>query len=167
MKPRTPARYRPQAAFPPYAYVPGRTPHPFRDPRGHGHGGGNAPPGAVAPADWRQCPAFLDGVDLFNHRFYWEAHEAWEGLWRQYPPGAPAAVLLQGLIRLAAAGVKAREGRPRGVVRHARAAGELFAGLPPAERIFGLLPGELAATARLAETPASGDSGLDLVLSPR
>jgi hypothetical protein len=26
--------------------------------------------------------AFLWGLDLFNHYYYWEAHEAWEGLWQ-------------------------------------------------------------------------------------
>ncbi len=26
--------------------------------------------------------AFLWGLDLFNHGYYWEAHEAWEGLWQ-------------------------------------------------------------------------------------
>ncbi|TGQ49534.1 DUF309 domain-containing protein, partial [Mesorhizobium sp. M1C.F.Ca.ET.210.01.1.1] len=24
---------------------------------------------------------FRWGIDLFNHGYYWEAHEAWEPLW--------------------------------------------------------------------------------------
>src|SRR5271163_4878592 len=28
-------RWLPQKSFPPYAYLPGREPHPVRDPRGH------------------------------------------------------------------------------------------------------------------------------------
>jgi uncharacterized protein len=26
--------------------------------------------------------AFGWGLDVFNHGYYWEAHEAWEGLWQ-------------------------------------------------------------------------------------
>ncbi|MER9007639.1 DUF309 domain-containing protein [Mesorhizobium sp. M0862] len=25
---------------------------------------------------------FRWGIDLFNHGYYWEAHEAWEPLWQ-------------------------------------------------------------------------------------
>jgi hypothetical protein len=123
---------------------------------------------AVEPAVWRDCQAFLHGVDLFNHGYYWEAHEAWEGLWRAYPPNSDAARLLQGLIKLAAAGVKAREGRPRGVSRHAERARKLFAGLPEETDLFGLAPDGLATAAAglAAESPDPELDGLNLVLQP-
>ncbi len=53
---------------------------------------------------------FRHGVDLFNHGFPWEAHEAWEPLWFAAPRARPERALLQGLIHAAAAVVKARAG---------------------------------------------------------
>jgi predicted metal-dependent hydrolase len=67
------------------------------------------------------------GCDLFNLGYYWEAHETWEGLWHACGRRGTTADFLKGLIKLAAAGVKAREGRPQGVARHAARAAELFA----------------------------------------
>lgn len=65
-------------------------------------------------------------MDLFNHGFYWEAHEAWEGLWHAFGRSGPKADFVKGLIKLSAAGVKAREGNATGVTRHARRAAELL-----------------------------------------
>lgn len=112
--------------LPPYAYVPGRFPHPVRDPRGHTFG--QAPPLVVLAenGDWRTCRAYLAGMDLFNYGYYWEAHESWESLWIALGRQGAQADFIKGLIKLAAAGVKAREGRPEGVARHARRAKELF-----------------------------------------
>jgi hypothetical protein len=106
--------------LPPYSYVPGHAPHPVSDPRGHMHGHVAE---AVPPLDssnWQVSPAYLEGVDLFNHGFYWEAHETWESLWHAAGRAGPTGIWLKGLIKIAAAGVKAREGNPVGVERHAR-----------------------------------------------
>ena len=51
-------------------------------------------------------------ADLLNHGFYWEAHEAWETLWHAAGRKGEIADFLKGLIKLAAAAVKAREGNP-------------------------------------------------------
>ncbi len=53
---------------------------------------------------------FRHGLDLFNHGFPWEAHEAWEPLWFAAPRDRPERELLQGLIHAAAAAVKAKAG---------------------------------------------------------
>jgi hypothetical protein len=68
----------------------------------------------------------LRGLALFNAGYYWEAHEAWESLWHAHGRRGETADLLKGLIKLAAAGVKIREGRVAGVMTHARRAGALF-----------------------------------------
>lgn len=153
-------RYRPDLSFPAYAYVPGRHPHPQRDPRGHGHDRPDpAPPPERAPdpAAWRECAAFLYGIDLFNHGYYWEAHEAWEGLWRLYPPEDRGGQMVHALIKLAACGVKQREGRTRGIARHGVKAAAVLDGLPASGRIFGLEPARLASGAkRLSEEPEAG-----------
>jgi uncharacterized protein len=117
------------ATLPPYSYVPGFTPHPVSDPRGHLYGQEGHATIALDPARWRESDEFLRAVDLFNHGYYWESHESWESLWHAAGRSGPVAVFLKALIKLAAAGVKAREGNPAGVERHSRRALELLAEL--------------------------------------
>ncbi len=128
-------RFLPDEPFPPYSYVTGRFPHPTRDPAGHSFGIAPRPCAAPNPERWRECRPYLFGLDLFNHGYYWEAHEVWEALWHAAGRTGPIANFLKGLIKLAAAGVKAREGRLAGVRTHVRRAAELFrqiaASLPP------------------------------------
>jgi len=112
--------------FPPYSYVPGQSAHPISDPAGHMVGCQHVVPAALIPQTWQNSTEYLFGVDLFNHAYYWESHEAWESLWHVAGRTGPVAVFLKGLIKLAAAGVKSREGVPRGVSRHAARATELF-----------------------------------------
>jgi len=104
------------------AYVPGRGPHP-----------GRAAPERDAPPEETQSRA----ADLFDRGYYWEAHEAWEGLWRTHARRSPEGRRIAGLIALAAAGVKAREGNVRGVVRHARRAAAIFRALEENEAADG------------------------------
>lgn len=98
--------------FPPYAYVPGQAPHPTRDPAGHSYG---APPEQTDPFDpdtWQDDERYLHAIDLLNHDYWWEAHEALEGLWiavgRRTPPGR----FLQGLIQIGVAMLKRHQAMP-------------------------------------------------------
>lgn len=116
-------RLMPGRALPAYAYLPGgRFLHPVRDPDGHSFGETAAPVSDPSFAS----DAFRWGADLFNHGYYWEAHEAWEPLWRAARRGDPRRALLKGLILMAAAGVKAREGKPAACTKHAGRAAALF-----------------------------------------
>lgn len=119
-------RYAPEIPFPAYAFVPAQHPHPVTDPRGHSFGQPHSVPAPLDPEHPVRSRGFLFAIDLFNAGFYWEAHEAWEGFWMAAGRNGPVADFLKGLIKLAAAGVKAREGQPVGVQRHARRAEELF-----------------------------------------
>src|ERR1700731_518169 len=83
-------RWLPEKSFPPHAYLPGRQPHPVRDPAGHSYHFGPMPVAAEASLG---SDVFLWGLDLFNHGYYWEAHEAWEGLWQVVDRGAPSRML--------------------------------------------------------------------------
>jgi predicted metal-dependent hydrolase len=121
-----PQRLVPDRPLPPYTFVPGQTPHPVRDPAGHLYGRPIETPPPLDPAHWQASQAYLYGIDLFNHGYYWEAHEAWEGLWHRAGRQGLVADFLKGLIKLAAAGVKLRQGVPRGVAAHAAGAAELF-----------------------------------------
>jgi hypothetical protein len=122
-------RLLPDEPLPPYSYVTGRFPHPTRDPAGHSFGRPPDEPPPLDPARWHQSRVYLLGCDLFNHGYYWEAHETWEAAWKACGRRGTTADFLKGLIKLAAAGVKAREGRPAGVARHGARAGELFRGV--------------------------------------
>jgi hypothetical protein len=122
--PGPPPRYVPGRALPARAYVPGRAPAP---PPAAAPDPGSLPRSADdAPGDWRQHPVFLWGLDLYNHGFPWEAHEAWESLWLHAPRGSVVRDMLQALIQCAAAVVHARDGRPAGqATLTARALGRL------------------------------------------
>ena len=149
----------PELPLPPYSYVSGQFPHPFSHPEGHRHGAPAEPLTPPEPARWHECRPYLHGLDLFNRGYYWEAHEIWEGLWHACGRAGPTADFLKGLIKLAAAGVKVREGWPEGVRSHARRAGSLFRQLARQRgaeggRFMGLDLAELLAFAEaLAERP--------------
>jgi hypothetical protein len=55
---------------------------------------------------WESCDAYLYGIDLFNHGYWWEAHEIFEGFWRAAGRATPLGDFLQGLIQIAAALLK-------------------------------------------------------------
>ena len=53
---------------------------------------------------------FLYGIDLFNHQFYWEAHETFEQIWHQTNKKSSKRIFIQGLIQLSVALLKQTEG---------------------------------------------------------
>ena len=96
--------------FPHYRYIPGRAPHPTRDPDGHSYG---EPPVALekfTAADWPTCAPYLYGIDLFNHRYWWESHEALEQCWVAAGRSTETGLFLQGLIQIAVACLKHEQG---------------------------------------------------------
>ncbi len=97
-------RYCPEMPFPPYRHIPGITPHPIRDPLGHSYGIEETFETLLPPTMWRQNEAYLYGVDLYNFAYWWEAHEAWEGLWHQAED--TYRLFLQGLIQVSASLIK-------------------------------------------------------------
>jgi hypothetical protein len=145
--------------LPPYSYVPGKFPHPLTDPAGHSFGRSSPVVELDGDGDWRRCHEYLHGIDLFNYGYYWEAHESWEAVWVVLGRTGPDADFLKGLIKLAAAGVKAREGRSAGVARHASRAVQLFRSLNAVSEgepnvIWGLpLPRLISDAAKLAAHP--------------
>ncbi len=91
--------------FPPYKYVPGRHPHPTRDPEGHSFGQADSTQ-PLSPDSWQRCESYLYAIDLFNYGYWWEAHEALEPFWRAAGRNSRAGRFLQGLIQLAGAMLK-------------------------------------------------------------
>lgn len=86
-------RHRPERTLPSHAFVPGRTPRP--------------------PGDGEEKGDFLWGIDLYHAGYLWEAHEAWEGVWKAAADPAERE-LLQALIQIAAALLKAHVGEEAG-----------------------------------------------------
>jgi predicted metal-dependent hydrolase len=114
--------------FPPYAFVPGLWPHPHSDPAGHRF---KVECPHALDADWPTSPAYLRGIELFDAGYYWEAHEAWEGLWHAAGRRGDVADFLKALIQFAVVGVKVREGRLDGARTHAARAAELLRAVDP------------------------------------
>lgn len=146
-----------ESSLPPYTYTPGVTPHPIRDPAGHSHG--RLPHDIVVDAARvEQSAEFQRGIELFQHGYYWEAHEEWEAVWHALGRKGTASDFVKGLIKLAAAGVKAREGNADGVRRHVRRAVELLRHAcdgRDAESLRGLhIEPVVEEAKRLAELPA-------------
>lgn len=126
--PRWP-RYSP-LPFPPYRFVPGLNPHPRRDPRGHAYGTPETPPPRVPPEQWRDNAVYLHGIDLYNHAYWWECHEALEGLWHLTGHQGTEAAFLQGVIQAAAAHLQRHLGSTTGARRLGRDAVERLASVP-------------------------------------
>jgi hypothetical protein len=97
-----PPRYG-RLPLPPYRFLPGRSPHPRRDPGGHSFGQPEVPHAAWDPEAWRSLEPWLHGIDLYNARYFWECHEALEPLWIAGGRTTPHARFVRGVILVAAA----------------------------------------------------------------
>ena len=96
--------------FPPYRFIPGLTPHPTRHPEGHSY---NQEPNSLKsfdPDKWRSCEEYLYGIDLFNHGYWWEAHEALEAVWVAAGRRTNTGLFVKGLIQVAVAHLKKFQG---------------------------------------------------------
>jgi len=118
--PEKPAVSAAKLPLPPYTYVPNVVPHPISDADGHMY--------RVADTykQWTDERVFGWGVHLFDAGYYWEAHEAWEHLWLKLGRTTRDAMVLKGLIKLAACGVKCLERNTNGAMRHASRAAQLL-----------------------------------------
>ena len=58
---------------------------------------------------------FVEGVDHFNAREFWNAHESWETIWLEAE--SEVVQFLQGLIQIAAAYHHVQRGTYRGAIR--------------------------------------------------
>jgi hypothetical protein len=93
-------------------------PHPVEHPDGHMRQSDSTidhKPELCPPEAWQSSVAYLYGVDLYNFGYWWEAHEAWEGLWHPAGRESIQGEFLQALIQTTAAAIKLHTRRPRGV----------------------------------------------------
>lgn len=92
--------------FPPYRFVPGKAPHPTRDPDGHSYNKQPEQLVSFKPGDWQSCQEYLYAIDLFNHEYWWESHEALEAVWVAAGRRTMTGLFIQGLIQIAVAHLK-------------------------------------------------------------
>ncbi len=103
--------------WPAYRFVIGEAPHPTADPEGHSFGK-QEPAQILTMENWKENEDYLYGVDLYNYAYWWEAHEAFEGLWAEFPRGSPESDLLQGIIKISAGFYKWNLRNAVGVAHH-------------------------------------------------
>jgi uncharacterized protein len=105
--------------FPSYRHVPGVTPHPHTHVEGHRYGKPEQAHPPWNPQEWRTLEQYLYGIDLYNHGYFWESHEALEGLWRAAGRGSLQGRFIQGLIQIPAANLHRHMGREQNSLRQA------------------------------------------------
>lgn len=93
-------------SFPSYRFIPGKNPHPRRNPRGHSYGIPETTPFKVESHLWHTSEDYLYGIDLFNFAYWWECHEILESLWNVFEHNTPEGRFFQGVIYLAASQLK-------------------------------------------------------------
>jgi predicted metal-dependent hydrolase len=105
--------------LPAYRFLPGASPHPTRDVKGHSAGAPTEALEVWRPEDWRRLEEWLWALDLFNYEYWWESHEALESLWHAAGRSSSAAKFVQSLIHLSAACLNRRRGHERASRRQA------------------------------------------------
>jgi uncharacterized protein len=112
-------------AFPPYAHLPGVSVHP-NQPGGHQHGTPEIETTPLKPGQYNNHQCYLYGLDLLNHGYFWESHVAFEAVWNAHLRQGSEALALKALIKLGAAGVKARAQSPAPTLGHLARAMDLI-----------------------------------------
>lgn len=110
-------RLCPQREFPPYAFIPGKNPHPLKE-GGHSFSQGEPHLTKIntdAPYDSED---FLYALDLFNHAYYWETHMYLEALWNAHQRKGDACHLFLAIIKLSAAAIKWKLGQEKAATGH-------------------------------------------------
>lgn len=161
-----PPRYS-SRSLPPYPFVPGETPRPSRDSGGDPRD--ETPRGGASwrLEEWRELEPWLWAIDLFNHGYWWECHEALEALWLAAGRTTRHARFVQSLVHLSAACLNDRRGHVEASRRQAaRAVRGLRASRALGSRLMGVDPAELAeSVVRAFSSGESTPAGLRIQLA--
>lgn len=115
-----------QRPLPRYAFLPGKSPHPIKSPDGHMYNSEEPELDRIDPDNWQNNEDYLYSLDLLNLGYFWESHVWLEALWNSHERKGEIAELLKGLIKIGAAGIKARQGSLAAADGHLKRAQELF-----------------------------------------
>ena len=124
---------------PPHAYVPGRTarhPDDLFDPvKSSVHRG-------MSPGELENSAAWATGLRYYREGFFWESHEVLEAVWMATGPNSAERRMVQAVIQLTNAALKARMGRANATRRLCDIAAAHLSELPRrAETVLGLSRG--------------------------
>jgi len=135
-------------------YVPGRGPHPRHRAEPHLPPLPEPEPGAAAfdARSWQPSIAYRYAIDLFNHDYFWEAHEALEGLLSETDRRSSTGRFLSSLVQLSAAMLKDSPSSHPGAQRLMERA---LRGLPHGAQVF--MGVDVAALVRDVRAVASGE----------
>jgi predicted metal-dependent hydrolase len=118
------------------------------------------------PEAWREIESWLWAIDLFNHGYWWECHEALEALWLSAGRATPPARFVQSLVHLSAACLNDRRGHRDASRRQAaRAVRGLRAARSLGPRVMGVDPAALAESVVRAFSGDSSPASLRILLS--
>ena len=112
--------------LPPYAFIPGKHPHPLKNEKGHMAQEGEPELEPLDPEHWDKNEDYLYSLDLLNTGYFWESHVWLEALWNAHKRTGPEAELFKALIKIGAAGIKARMGSESPAEGHLERAKELI-----------------------------------------
>ena len=99
-------RYCPDLPLPAYKYIPGKGP---KDE--HRQDIPQIKMADLPPERWKENQAYLYGIDLYHHDYFYEAHEVWEALWHKVGHHTDQGKFLKAMIQLAAARLKISMGQ--------------------------------------------------------
>lgn len=116
--------------FPPYRFVPGKAPHPRRNPDGHSYGQLEPELEGLQPDAWPGSDSYRYGIDLYNFAYWWESHEVFEAFWHAAGPKTEEGRFFQGLIQLAAGNIKQFMGNEAAASNLFRSSARRFSELP-------------------------------------
>ena len=103
--------------LPGYQYIPGQTKRPGDD-MGPAHIHDCSQVNAqITAQNWFKSPAFVYALDLFNAQYWWETHEVLELIWIETGKTTNSALFIQGIIQVAAALVKNKQGNLAAALR--------------------------------------------------
>ena len=104
----------PDLTLPDYAYVPGQTPRHDEAIFEVYH---ESVSGGLSLEDLKATLAWQAGLVFYDKGYFWEAHEVLEPVWMATPRNSAEHQLVQGIIQLANAALKARMKRPNAALR--------------------------------------------------
>ena len=146
-------RYTPRP-LPSYRFVPGRSPHPRRDPHGHSYRQPESKLEAFPSNRWSESDDYLYGVDLYNFGYWWESHEVFEALWHAAGHATMEGRFFRAIIQIAAAHLKRAMGRDQPALRLCRRGLDRLAEFP--EVYMGLDVAAFAETVRASFSDSRG-----------
>ena len=80
----------------------------------------------LPPDRWRENEAYLYGIDLYHHDYFYEAHEVWEELWHKVGHKTLEGNFLKALIQCAAVRLKIGQGETSAAERMSKRIQELL-----------------------------------------